>query len=291
MPTVLITGATAGIGRATALHLADLGHRVIATGRRADALEELKQEGAGHGIETAILDVTDPATVEAAVDRVGALTDGAGLDVLVNNAGFGHGGPMECITDADLRQQFDTNVFGLMSVVRGFLPAMRARGRGRIVNVSSVAGRLVLPFFGAYNASKHAVEALSDALRLELKPHGVDVVLIEPGAINTEFGIKERRAFEHYAATAPAYKPQLDVIVDWHSRLHPNAAGPEAVARSIERAISAPRPRARYVVPAMPNRLFIALRTLLPTSWYDTTVGRITGLHRIAGPPIQQRGD
>ncbi|HLL22107.1 MAG TPA: SDR family oxidoreductase [Kofleriaceae bacterium] len=184
---VLITGATAGIGRTTALFLARQGHHVIATGRKTAALDALAREAGTGRLDTLVLDVTTPASIADAVTAVDALTSGAGIDVLVNNAGFGVLGPTSEISDSELRRQYETNVFGLMNVTRAFLPAMRARRSGRIINVSSVGGRITLPYFGAYNSTKYALESLSDALRYELRPFGIDVSLIEPGVIRTNF--------------------------------------------------------------------------------------------------------
>src|SRR5579871_1628690 len=175
--TILITGATSGIGRETALYLARRGHRVIASGRNREQLASLKEEAAGAALETVRLDVCDAQSIAEAAKEVERTTGGRGIDALVNNAGFGFAVAADEMTDADLRAQFETNVFGLMAMVRAFVPQMRARGRGRIVNVSSVGGRVTLPFFGAYNATKYAVESLSDAMRIELKPFGVDVAI------------------------------------------------------------------------------------------------------------------
>jgi short-subunit dehydrogenase len=184
--TILITGATAGLGRGLAIALAKRGHHVIATGRRLDALESLKTEASGQ-LDAFQLDVTNAESIENAKREVERLTNGYGVDVLVNNAGFGILAPFEMTTDAEMRSMFETNVFGLAAVTRAFIPQMRDRGEGRIVNVSSVGGRITLPFFGAYNATKYAVESISDALRVELHSFGIKVVLIEPGAVNTEF--------------------------------------------------------------------------------------------------------
>src|SRR5882672_7248722 len=187
--TVLITGATAGIGRTTALHLAQLGHHVIASGRKPTELARLAAEARGLAgkLDVIPLDVTQPDSIAAAVEAVARLTGERGLDALINNAGFGVLGPTSEISDAELRRQYETNVFGLMAVTRAFLPAMRARRAGRIINVSSVGGRITLPYFGVYNSTKYAVESLSDALRYELRPFGIDVALIEPGVIRTNF--------------------------------------------------------------------------------------------------------
>nr|MBA3542080.1 SDR family NAD(P)-dependent oxidoreductase [Deltaproteobacteria bacterium] len=147
---ILITGATAGIGRTTALHLAQLGHHVIATGRKVDELVKLRAEGAGSKLDTVTLDVTSAGSIVAAVEEVARLTGGYGIDVLVNNAGYGALGPTSEITDAEMRSQYETNVFGLMSVTRAFLPRMQQRRAGRIINISSVGGRITLPYFGVY---------------------------------------------------------------------------------------------------------------------------------------------
>ena len=173
--TVFITGATSGIGRATALDLAGRGYHVIASGRRTAELESLRAVAheRGHRLDTVELDVTSSASIAAAVAAVTRLTDRSGIDVLVNNAGFGVAGPAVEVTDADLRRQFDTNVFGLMAVTRAFLPQLRARGAAKIINISSLGGRITLPFMATYNATKYAVESLSDGLRLELKPLGI----------------------------------------------------------------------------------------------------------------------
>ncbi len=185
--TILITGATSGIGRHTALALAKAGHRVFATGRRISALASLRREAAGTRLETLELDVTSAESIASAKSEVDRRTGGYGVDALINNAGYGAMGPLEEISDEVLRAQYDTNVFGLMAVIRSFLPQMRERGFGRIVNISSIGGLVPSPMMGAYSSTKYAVEALSDALRIELRPFGIQVSIIEPGAIATEF--------------------------------------------------------------------------------------------------------
>ena len=185
MGWVLITGATAGIGREAALAFARAGLSVIASGRDPERLGSLEAEARtlGLSLSTVVLDVTDERSIASAATSVGELTSGHGLDVLVNNAGFGEMAPLETIPLARVRAMFETNVVGLARVTRAFLPTMRARGVGRVVNVSSLMGRMVVPAQGAYAASKHAVEALSDALRREVEPFGVSVVVLEPGAV------------------------------------------------------------------------------------------------------------
>jgi NAD(P)-dependent dehydrogenase (short-subunit alcohol dehydrogenase family) len=177
---VLITGCSSGIGRATAEHLVDGGWNVYATARKPESIEEL----ARHGAKTLALDVNDESSMSKAVEEVER--DGP-IGALVNNAGYSQSGAIETIPMDSVRRQFETNVFGLMRMCQLVLPGMRDQGWGKIVNISSMGGKLVFPGGGVYHATKHAVEALSDALRFEVKGFGVDVVIIEPGAIRTGF--------------------------------------------------------------------------------------------------------
>src|SRR5881275_1987160 len=179
---VLITGCSTGIGRATAVRLAERGWPVYATARRLDTIRDL----AGHGCKILALDVCDEASIRAAVDTV-ERAEGA-VAVLVNNAGYGQEGAFEEVPMAEVRRQFETNVFGLARLTQLVLPGMRRQGWGKVVNLSSMGGRLTFPGGGVYHASKHAVEALSDALRFEVRGFGIDVITIEPGLIRTEFG-------------------------------------------------------------------------------------------------------
>jgi short-subunit dehydrogenase len=277
--TILITGATSGIGRHAALYLARKGHRVLATGRNEKALAELRAEGEGTGLDTLRLDVTSADSIAAARAEVDRKTDGRGVDVLVNNAGYGVAGPTEEISDADLRAQYDTNVFGLMAVTRAFLPQMRARGAGRVINVSSVGGIVTLPFFGVYNSTKYAVESLSDALRVELAPFGVRVVLIEPGVIRTNFGERSMAEVAKYRRPESPWAAALERADDIKKQSDRLAADPEVIARAMERAIRARRPRARYMAPAS-ARLMVGFLRRLPTRWVDAVLGRFTGLTR-----------
>jgi NAD(P)-dependent dehydrogenase (short-subunit alcohol dehydrogenase family) len=263
---VLITGATAGIGRTTALHLAREGHHVIASGRKAAELMTLKGEAAGLRLDTLMLDVTSAPSIAAAVAEVDRLTDGHGIDVLINNAGYGVLGPTSEIGDAEVRRQYDTNVFGLLSVTRAFLPRMRDRRSGRIINVSSVGGRITLPFFGVYNSTKYAVESLSDALRYELRAFGIDVVLIEPGVIRTNFestavGNLDRFAGTPYHSAVSRYE-QISKMADKF------ASNPIVIAKAIARATRARRPWARYVAPRSTNFL-LWFGALAPTRVWD----------------------
>lgn len=283
--TVLVTGATGGIGRATALLLARLGYRVFATGRKPERLDDLRREAGDLPLETIPLDVNDADSIAAAGAEVARRTDGRGLDALVNNAGFGLIAPLELTTESEVRGQFETNVIGLLRVTQQFAPAMRRRGSGRIVNVSSVVGRLVLPFQGIYCATKHAVEALSDALRMELAPFGVRVTLVEPGPIRTRFAETATGSAAGYRETGSPYAPAVALyertVRAWDAR----SAGPEVVARAIARVLRRKRPRARYVVPGRFRAAIWSVR-LAPTRVVDAVLRRAVGLtpRKLAGP-------
>ena len=276
--SILITGATSGIGRDAALRLAGAGHLVLAGGRRADALAWLARTSGGR-VEPLVLDVTDPGSVAAAAELVERRTGRRGLDVLVNNAGFALPGPLEVLDERDLRELFDTNVFGLLAVTRAFLPAMRERGQGRVVNVGSIMGRVAMPLLGAYNASKHAVAALTHALRMELAPFGITVVLVEPGAVRTGFAARALTGLGPYRDPASPYAAALAGTDAAWARAYRFAPGPASAGRAVARAATADRPRARYVVPAR-NRLVVAALTALPTAAADATKRRIMGLPR-----------
>jgi len=269
---VLITGATAGIGRMSALHLAKLGHHVIATGRKVPELAKLQDEAAGLRLDTLVLDVTSAASIATAVDEVARLTGGHGLDVLVNNAGFGILGPTSEISDAEMRRQYETNVFGLMAVTRAFLPRMQQRRSGRIVNVSSVGGRFTLPYFGVYNSTKYAVESLSEALRFELKAFGIDVTLIEPGVIRTNFEATAVAGLGAFAGTpyarAVAKYEELSKLADRF------ASNPIVIAKAIARAVSARRPAARYVAPRS-TYVAIWMNAILPQRMWDWAMRKV----------------
>jgi len=285
--TVLVTGATTGIGRETALHLARLGHRVFATGRKADVLAEVQAEAGDLPLETFLLDVNDHASIDAAVAEVDKRTDGAGLDVLVNNAGYGNMAPMELITDEDLRAMFETNVFGLVRLCQRFLPSMRARGSGKIVNVSSVVGKVVFPLQGIYCATKHAVEALTDSLRMEVASFGVHVTLVEPGAIATEFGNTATSTVSKYESMDSPYKPAarkyLQVLDDQYKK----APGPQCIAKTVAKIVRKRRPAPRYVSPRY-NRVVIWLSRWLPTRWWDGILRKVMGLDRKSLTPPRQ---
>ncbi len=187
---ILVTGCSSGIGRATAIEAAKRGHRVFATARNRNDLVELERRGDPSPLETLALDVTDPASVRAAVSEV--LSRAGRVDALVNNAGYAQYGAVEEVTPEEWRAVFDVNFFGLLDVTRTVLPSMRAAGSGTIVLMSSLGGRVSVPFASPYCASKHAVEAVADALRVETAPFGIRVVTIEPGPIDTKFAERAR---------------------------------------------------------------------------------------------------
>lgn len=246
MTAVLITGTSSGIGRATALRLARRpGLTVYATARRVQAIADLADAGA----RLLALDVTDEASMRAAAGAVEA--EHGAVGALVNNAGYGEYGTVEETGLDGVRRQFETNVFGLARMTQLVLPGMRAAGRGRIVNVGSMGGRLVFPAGGYYHASKYAVEALTDALRFETAPFGITVSLIEPGLIRTGFGDTAASTLAGSAASAGPYAALTAAVDRQMARSYRSAllsAPPETVAAVIERAITAARPRTRYVI-------------------------------------------
>jgi short-subunit dehydrogenase len=287
MKTILITGATAGIGRHAALELVRLGHHVLATGRREKALADLAAEaraaakvtGKGGKLDAMRLDVTSEADVKKVAAEVETLTKGRGLDVLVNNAGYGQMGPLETVSDAELRKQYETNVFGLMNVTRAFLPKMRERGEGRIINVGSVGGRMTFPLMAAYNSTKYAVESISDGLRNELAPFGIEVSLVEPGPIRTEFNDVAMETIDHRAVEESPYAPIVAAADEFRRRFEKYSAGPEVTTRAIVHASIARRPRVRYVVP-FSSAMMLAVVSWLPTRIVDSLMRTLAGLTR-----------
>lgn len=268
---VLITGCSTGIGRATAERLSDKGWNVYATARRPDSIEDLRERGC----KTLAVDVNDERSMRRAVEAIEE--EGGSIGGLVNNAGYSQSGAIESIPLDSVRKQFETNVFGLIRMCQLVLPGMRRAGSGRIVNLSSMGGRLSFPGGGIYHATKHAVEAISDVLRFEVSGFGIDVAIIEPGLIRTDFGvtaadsIAETEREGPYAsfnsavgsATMDAYDNPIAKLL---------GGGPETVARAIERALSARRPRTRYkVTPSA--RMILAQRRLVTDRMWDRFVG------------------
>jgi NAD(P)-dependent dehydrogenase (short-subunit alcohol dehydrogenase family) len=274
---VLVTGASSGIGYATALMLAGKGFRVFAGARRVDKLQELAIRSGGH-ITPIALDVTSASSIAAAMR---AITDGgARLYGLVNNAGVSVTGPIEETPIEEWRRQFETNVFGVVAMTQAALPGMRAAKEGRIINVGSVAGRIVAPFMGAYGASKHALEGLTDALRREVGRFGVKVSLVRPGFINTPFGEQEQEGFARAARQGGPYAEAASTFKAWHAKGHPTGAAPDDVARAIHHALIAARPHSRYTAPARYLGSII-LRNTMPSAITDRVFERVTGLYRL----------
>ncbi|MFL5839431.1 MAG: oxidoreductase [Thermoleophilaceae bacterium] len=265
---VLITGCSSGIGRATAEHLARQGHTVYATARRLDSIRDLE----ALGCRLLELDVTDEASMAAAVKSVEDAEGAVG--VLVNNAGYSQSGAVESVPMDAVRRQFETNVFGLVRMTQLVLPGMRRQGWGRIVNLSSMGGKVVFPGGGFYHGTKFAVEAISDALRYEVKGFGVGVTIIEPGLIKTEFGTAAVGSLEPTADDGP-YADFNNAVGATTAGAYEGGglsrlgAGPEAVAKAIERAIKHPKPRIPVTASA---RIMIGLRRLMPDSLWDRSM-------------------
>jgi short-subunit dehydrogenase len=299
---VLITGCSSGIGRAAAISLHAAGLTVYATARQVDALAGLARQG----IHTLALDVTDEASMTHAVAAVEGAAGPVG--VLVNNAGYGLYGPVEQLPMDEIRRQFETNFFGLVRLTQLVLPGMRRRGRGRILNVSSMGGRITLPGGAFYHASKHAVEALSDALRMEVAQFGIDVVLIEPGPVKTPWN--DVAAASLSAATPAAtsarpggggpgdgdggpggsaadgdpYATYKAAVGASFGRTQAGVVGrfgstSEDIAKVITRAVTARRPRARYLINPVAKSL-VAMNQVLPDRAYDSIMRRQYGLPR-----------
>lgn len=279
--TILVTGASSGIGRATALEMAERGWRVLAGVRRPIDGEGLAQAamaaGAAGQVEWMTLDLLRPEDIAGAADHVTAITRGAGLDGLVNSAGIAFVAPLELLSLERLREQLEVNSVAPIAMVQALAEPLRV-ARGRVVNVSSVSGRNVLPFLGPYCASKFALEALSDALRMELSPWGVRVIVVRPGKVATPMWGRARDGAEHlWQGFAAADRERYQAVKRAIERLAGKGrmTPPEAVARVIAQALSSHRPRSRYVV-GWDARLGIAF-SHLPDRWRDWLVRRAIG--------------
>lgn len=263
---VLITGASSGIGFDAARALAQAGYEVFAAARRVALMEPLKE----FGVTPVKLDVTSPDSIAACLSVAGD------IDVLVNNAGYGYFGPIECVPMDEARRQLEVNLFGLAELCKAVLPGMRVRGNGRIINISSVAGKAAMNFGGWYNVSKFAVEAFSDALRIEMQPFGISVVLIEPGTIKTAWG---DIAADHLATcvAGSAYEDaghrQAAVM---HKGYSLNAmSAPSVVTKAIVRAVTSYRPRTRYR-PGRGATSIVFWHAVLPVRWWDALVRQLS---------------
>lgn len=272
--TILITGCSTGIGYHAALSLSNRGHNVIASCRR----EQDKQNLIKRGITTVLLDVNDSTSIHTAFEEAMTITHDK-LDVLINNAGYGQAGALEDLNQDILKAQFQTNVFGLMEITRLAIPIMRKQGHGRIINLSSVLGVISLPFRGAYNASKYAVEGLSDTLRLELKSSNIDVITIEPGPIISQFRDTSVNSAEAAINTKKSfYRPQYQIMLnDFKEQKNRSVftRPPDAVVKKLIHAIESKTPKAKYPV-TFPAHLFSWLKRLLPTKALDAILRKVS---------------
>ena len=260
---ILITGASSGIGFDAAQILARQRHKVYAAARRVELMEPLKADG----VELLRMDVTDETSMQQGVEAV--MQAEGRIDVLVNNAGYGFFGAIETVPLEEARRQVEVNVFGLARLTQLVLPHMRKQGSGRIVNTSSIAGKMVIYMGGWYNVTKYSVEAFSDALRMEMKPFGIDVVMIEPGAIKTDWGIIAAKHLKESSA-GTAYEEvgtQWAKNIDWYYRTN-WLSKPSVVAKAISRAVNKRHPKARYRIGQF-SHVGVFLHDLMPTRWWD----------------------
>ena len=260
---ILITGASSGIGFDAAQTLAQQGHKVYAAARRVELMEPLK----AYGVQVLRMDVTDETSMVQGVEAV--IQAEGRIDVLVNNAGYGYFGALENVALEEARRQLEVNVFGLARLTQLVLPYMRKQGSGRIVNTSSIAGKMVFYLGGWYNVTKYSVEAFSDALRMETKPYGIEVVMVEPGAIKTDWGpIAARHLKESSAGTVyEEVGTQWANNMEWFYKTN-MLSSPSVVTKAISRAVNSRRPKARYCIGRFSSMGKIA-HALMPARWWD----------------------
>jgi NAD(P)-dependent dehydrogenase (short-subunit alcohol dehydrogenase family) len=266
---VLITGATSGIGQACAAHLAGRGWRVFGTRRGGSAATPN-----GAPFEMISMDVDDDASVQAGVETLLAKT--GRLDAVVNNAGISLMGPIEDTSTEEAKAQMETNFFGVLRVCRATLPALRKQGGGHVINVSSLAAVVGLPFSGLYSASKFALEGLSESLRHEARPFGIRVVLVEPGDFRT--AITSKRRTTRASETNTAYREAFARFKKKQDQDEAQAPDPQAVAVLVENILKNPRPRMRYSVGMMGQRIVVPLKRLLPQSLFEWLFRLVIGL-------------
>ena len=265
---IILTGASSGIGYDAALALARQGHKVYAAARRVELMEPLRSDG----VVPFRMDVTDEQSM---VDGVQKVVDGEGrIDVLVNNAGYGYFGAIENVTMEEARRQVEVNVFGLARLCQLVLPIMRQQGSGRIINTSSIAGKMVLLYGGWYHVSKYSVEALSDALRMEMKPLGIDVVMIEPGGIKTDWGIIAAKHLKESSSGTPYEESAVTEANLLHNAYSGRfLSSPSVITRAILRAVNSRRPKARYRTGRF-SHLGVFIHWILPARWWDALIRR-----------------
>ncbi|HEX2918921.1 MAG TPA: SDR family oxidoreductase [Edaphobacter sp.] len=286
---ILITGASSGIGRATALRLARHGWRVFATVRKESDAETLKAEAPGD-LETIYLDVADPISIAAAAREVEKRLEQSGLDGLLNNAGIGITAPVEHTSRDQLEHIFEINLFGQIALIQAFLPLIR-RANGRIVNIGSVGDHITPPFGGALAASKAAFASMSSALRLELRPQGIHVCIVEPGSINTPAVEKTLGGVEEKIAVLPPggatlYGAAMRQAMSTFAKKEHSGSSPEAVAKVVERALNARHPQTRYPAGKDSRKLSLLAR-FLPERLLDRAILKVFGLPTSFGKPVQ----
>lgn len=271
--SVLITGCSSGIGLATAELLKARGWHVIASARKPEDVAKLK----ARGFDAVRLDVADSGSVRQGFAAALVLSGGS-LDALVNNAGMAIPGAVEDLSRDNLQRQFDVNFFGLLELTRAVLPVMRRQGQGRIVMVSSILGRVAMPWRGAYNASKFALEGITDTLRMELRGSGIRVALVNPGPVKSRFRDNSLENFDRQvmAPDSPhtADYARLRAVTGAEKDDQPFTVGPEAVAMKIAHALESRSPKARYYV-TVPAYVLATARCLLPTAWLDVVLSRL----------------
>ncbi len=266
--TALITGASSGIGRAVVLDLIEAGVKVYAAARRVELMQDLESRGA----KIIGMDVTDEESMQAGVTSI--LQNEGSVDILVNNAGYGSYGAIEDVPLEEARRQFEVNIFGLARLTQLVLPGMRKNSYGKIVNISSMGGKVYTPFGGWYHATKHALEGFSDSLRLETAPFGIDVIIIEPGGIKTDWGIIAAENLKKSSASG-VYRDKAAAAADSMAAMYRGngLSAPELISRTICKALASSRPKTRYAVGYM-AKPSIFLRNLLGDRLFDWIISR-----------------
>ncbi len=280
---VLVTGATSGIGEAVVQMAAKQGAKLVLAARREGVLQTMEDILTKQGVEVLVVptDMADPEQVKALAEK--ALAHFGQVDILINNAGFGQMGPVEQISGEAVQRQFDVNVFGLLGLTRALLPTMRERGQGRIINISSVAGQISMPLSGVYNATKHAVEALSDALRVEVAPFGIRVVVVEPGPVKTDFFRVAEDTAAQVADPSGPYAGLADTMENFKASATDLAWPVEKVAKIIVRAMTDPNPAPRYTAFQL-GKAGLGLMRLTPARVMDGFWSRTFGFNKLSAP-------
>lgn len=280
MKSALVTGASSGIGRATALHLDSLGWRVFAGVRRDEDADALRAAGSER-LSPVILDITDDAAIAAAAGTIGEALGGEPLCGLVNNAGLAIPGPLEALPMEEFRAQIDVNLTAQVAVTQAMLPLLR-RGKGRIVFITSIGGRIAFPYMGPYHASKFGLEAVGDCLRQELRPWGIEVAIVEPGSVATDIWARGDAKGDEILEKLPEaardlYETPLTKMKTTMQKTGDRGVSPQVVADVIEHALTARRPKTRYLV-GRDAKIQARIKKFIPDRVFDRIVARVTGL-------------